>query len=86
MMVGIIGDAGERGLDRALGNALRGRLLLEGLKPGVEVAAARGGRQCRRRGKQPRHSNAITASRSDDRSHAIVALPPRDESVIGSRI
>ena len=54
---GVVGHAAERGLDRALGDALRGRLLLDPFKPGAEIAAARrrrrGGRH--HHGAKPKH-------------------------------
>ena len=45
--VRVKGDAAERRLDGALGYPLRGRLGLEALEPGVEVAAAGRGRRGR---------------------------------------
>ena len=38
---GIVGDAGERSRNRALGDALRGGFLLDAVEPGGEIAAAR---------------------------------------------
>ncbi len=45
----VVGHAAERRLNRALRDALRRRLLLEGFKPGAEVAAAGRSRERRRR-------------------------------------
>ena len=47
----IIGHRAQRRLDRALGNALRRRLLLDPVEPGAEVAAA----GCRRRAGRRHH-------------------------------
>src|SRR5208282_1878142 len=68
---GVVGHAAQRGLDRVLGDVLRGRLFLDPFKPGAEIAAARrrrrGGRH--HRGAKPKQYKRQLSN--GDRSHAL---------------